>query len=627
MRFLLIANDFPNPGEPTKGIFNLYLARALARQHEVRVISPVSWLSGWKGKTSPRPPSPGDDSATMDGLQVYYPRYFYPPKFGRTHYGWFLWQSIRGTVWRVLRSYRPDAVVGYWAHPDGEAAVRVARLLGVPSAVIVGGSDVLLLPKDHRRRQCVVNVLSATDAVLAVSRDLQASTVKLGIPAHKVHVWSQGVDTDTFAPGDRSEARRRLGVPLDAKALLWVGRMHPVKAVDVLVDASARLRSRGTDFRLYLVGDGPLRQSLEAQVRAAALSDRVCFVGPQDHRQLGDWYRAADLTVLPSWSEGIPNTLRESLACGTPFVASRVGGIPEIADEPANRLVPPGDSAALADALDRGLAERGAPGPARSRSGGWAASAASLVAILEPFVSASQAPDRPWWSGKHPATIKPETALSRFGIRQCLRKAMAALLPHRLLLVRGRPQTNAVSFTFDDGPHPEHTPRVLDTLRRQGIRATFFVVGRQAERYPDLVRRIAAEGHDVANHSFFHAETDLMSAREAVEGVLQTQQLLRRLVGEVPSLYRPPRGKLSLGKLLRLWWAGIRVVLWNVDPRDYACESSAEMAGWFRRNPLRGGDVVLFHDRLPLAAEVLPELIEATRQRGLAFVPVSHWTR
>jgi teichuronic acid biosynthesis glycosyltransferase TuaC len=622
----LIANDFPNHIEPAKGVFNLSLARALAQRHEVRVISPISWVDAWKAKGSPEQPS-GHDPVMLDGIPVYYPRYFYPPRIGRTRYGWFLWQSIRRTVWRLLSSYLPDVVLGYWVHPDGEAAVRVARLLGVPSAVIVGGSDVLLLPQDHRRRRCVVKVLNDTDAILAVSRDLQANTVKLGIPPEKVHVWSQGVDTGLFFPGDRSDARRRLGIPVEGKALLWVGRMHPVKAVDVLIDSCARLRSRGTDFRLYLVGDGPLQRPLEDQVRAASLQDTVRFVGPQNHQRLGDWYRAADLTVLPSWSEGLPNTLRESLACGTPFVASRVGGIPEIADESANRLVPPGDPVALTEAIAQALAEPGAPGAVRPRSGGWAESAASLVKIVEPLVAAAQNRDRPWWAGRQPATIKADTAVNPLGFRQLLRRGMAAVLPHRLFLVRGRSRSQSVSLTFDDGPHPEHTPRLLDLLKRHGIKATFFVVGRQAERYPDLVRRMADEGHDVANHSFFHADLALMSGGEAFRGILRTQHLLGRLVGKAPPLYRPPRGKLSLGKLLLLWWTGMKVVLWNVDPRDYACETAAEMAGWFRRNPLRSGDVVLFHDRLPHANEVLPDVIEATRRRGLAFVPVSHWTQ
>jgi peptidoglycan/xylan/chitin deacetylase (PgdA/CDA1 family) len=330
---------------------------------------------------------------------------------------------------------------------------------------------------------------------------------------------------------------------------------------------------------------------------------------------------------LPSWSEGLPNTLRESLACGTPFVASRVGGIAEIAHEPANRLVPPGDPAALADAIEQALAEREVSRPVTPQSVGWEQSAAALVDILRPLVRASQNPDRPWWCGREPLKMKADTVAHPLRLRQLFRRGMAALLPRKLFLVRGPRRSRAVALTFDDGPHPVHTAQVLDVLKEHGVHATFFVVGRQAERYPDLVRRIAAEGHEVANHSFFHAEARQLTSGETVCGVLRVQSQLRELVEEVPPLYRPPNGKLSFWRLLRLWWSGMRVVLWNVDPRDYGYEDPKEMADWLRRHPLKGGDVVLFHDRLPLAAAVLPELIETTRRRGLDFVPVSHLVR
>ena len=625
MRLLFITNEFPNPHQPTKALFNLHLARALSKAHEVKVVSPIAWLDEWSARRKGHGGLECSRSVVLNGVEVHHPRYYYPPRVLRHRYGWCYWRSVRATVWRLLHAQLPDAVVGYWAHPDGQVAVHVARILGVPSAVIVGGSDVLLLPQDHGRRRCVVKVLNDADAILAVSRDLQAKTIELGIPANKVHVWSRGVDTDVFAPGNRSDARRRLGIAVEGKALVWVGRMVAIKAVDVLLDATAKLHRRGTDCRLYLVGDGPLRQSLEARVRGAFLLEKVRFVGPQNHSRLADWYRAADLTVLPSLSEGIPNTLRESLACGTPFVASRVGGIPEIADERVNRLVPPGDSTALAQAIDQALTEGGTVGQVRSQPFRCEESAASLVEILRPLVARAQDCDRPWWAGNPPETIKATTRINPWSPRQFARTAMAALLPHRLLMVRGGRKTTCVSLTFDDGPHPEYTPRLLDTLKRHSVKATFFVVGRQAERYPDLVRRIASEGHDVANHSFVHSYLNLESGREAVQGVLRTQQLLRQLVGDVPPLYRPPRGKLTPGKLARLWWAGMRVVLWNVDARDYSCKSNSEMADWFRSNPLRGGDIVLLHDRLPFAGEVLPEVIAATRQRGLDFVPVSSW--
>src|SRR5206468_10956974 len=163
----------------------------------------------------------------------------------------------------------------------------------------------------------------------------------------------------------------QLAMPAAGKVLLWVGRMEPVKGLDVLLAACRRLSDGGVNYRLYLVGDGSLRAGLEKETQKRGLAAVVTFVGVRRREQLADWYRAADLTVLPSRSEGVPNVLRESLACGTPFVASRVGGIPEIADERLSRLVPPDDPAALAEAISQALS---GPGPAlrpEVRPSGW----------------------------------------------------------------------------------------------------------------------------------------------------------------------------------------------------------------------------------------------------------------
>jgi glycosyltransferase involved in cell wall biosynthesis len=131
--------------------------------------------------------------------------------------------------------------------------------------------------------------------------------------------------------------------------------MVPVKGLDVLLDACSELVRRGVDFHLHLLGEGPLRPALEAQCAALGLCRHITFAGGMAHERLADWYRAADLTVLASHSEGIPNVLLESLACGTQFIATRVGGIPEIAHGQISPLPPAGDAAALAEAIIAGL--------------------------------------------------------------------------------------------------------------------------------------------------------------------------------------------------------------------------------------------------------------------------------
>jgi glycosyltransferase involved in cell wall biosynthesis len=378
MRILFITNVFPNPYEPTKGVFNREMVRALAGRHELAVVAPISWAVEWHGRRRSGDLLGRDRRTGVGQVEVYHPRFYYTPKVFRGRYGWFYWRSVAGVVRRLLRAGRFDAVVGYWAHPDGEAAVRAARIAGAPAVVMVGGSDVLLLTADRTRRRRVSDVLSQADAVVTLSRDLAEKVAELGADPGKVTVMARGVDVEKFSPGDRDEARRRLGIPLGTRALLWVGRMVPVKGLDVLLEALESLRDQGC--HLYLIGDGPLRGGLEARSGSRGLSGCVSFVGPVEHDRLADWYRAADLTILPSHSEGIPNVLRESLACGTPFVASRVGGVSELADGGGGRLVEPGDARALADAIIGALED---PGHTPPIAAGLAESIGPLVGLLE----------------------------------------------------------------------------------------------------------------------------------------------------------------------------------------------------------------------------------------------------
>jgi glycosyltransferase involved in cell wall biosynthesis len=385
VRILFLSTVYPRAYAPTRGVFCASLCRALAARHEVRVVSPVGWLERLRHGCAH---SRGERAA--EDPPADFPWYFYPPKVLRTRYGWFMWRSIRRTVRRVVERFAPDCVLSYWLHPDGEVAVRAARALGVPCGVIVGGSDALLLPRDPGRRKSIVRVVEEADVLITVSEGLKEKVIELGAPRAKVHAVHQGIDRDLFCPGDRAAARVRLGLPADQNALVWVGRMSPVKGLEILLDACALLRGHGTDFHLYLVGDGPLQPELAARAEARGLSGSVCFVGPVVPRGLPDWYRAADLTVLSSWSEGIPNVLRESLACGTPFVSTRVGDVAELSPETADELVPPGDPAALAGAIRRTLAGQGGR-PAACRYPTWQEYADAIADLLMTAASGSPA--------------------------------------------------------------------------------------------------------------------------------------------------------------------------------------------------------------------------------------------
>lgn len=209
--------------------------------------------------------------------------------------------------------------------------------------------------------------------------------------------------------------------------------------------------------------------------------------------------------------------------------------------------------------------------------------------------------------------------------RRLVRRCLAATLPRRWFLVSGPVTDHAVCLTFDDGPHPEHTPRLLDVLRAHQVRATFFVIGERAERYQQLVRRIEAEGHVVGHHTYSHSDPRLTSAAKVLAEVRQTRAALAGWLSRPADLFRPPHGKLTAAKLWLLWRERLSVVLWNSDPRDYAARSPEEILDWFHDHPPEPGDVILMHDDRPHASLVVPGLVALCRERGLQFATPFRW--
>ncbi len=355
MRLLFLSNVHPNPLAPTKGTFNGALVRALGEQHDIHVVCPISWVDRLRARRVALPSQPVLLQPTTTAS---YPTFWYPPKIFRTHYDRFLEWSIQRRLDRELKTFRPDAVLSYWAHPDGAVAVRIARRLQIPAVTMVGGSDVLLLGREGQRRNVILKTLLQSDAVIAVSEDIAQQVVADGVPQSRVHVVRRGVDQDLFHPGDQTLARQKLGLPLNERIVIGVGRLVPVKDWPTLVAACGWMKSEGPPTHCYLLGDGPLHGSLRQQIEQLGLQEQVVLKGSQSQTALADWYRAADLVVLSSVSEGVPNVLLEAIASGTPFVATRVGGIPEIADPVQHRLVDVGQpqemAAAMRERLDCG---------------------------------------------------------------------------------------------------------------------------------------------------------------------------------------------------------------------------------------------------------------------------------
>jgi peptidoglycan/xylan/chitin deacetylase (PgdA/CDA1 family) len=180
-----------------------------------------------------------------------------------------------------------------------------------------------------------------------------------------------------------------------------------------------------------------------------------------------------------------------------------------------------------------------------------------------------------------------------------------------------------IAITFDDGPHATNTPRLLGMLAQRRIKATFFMVGQCAAEFPDIVKRIAAEGHEVANHSWSHPNLAKMS-EEAVRLQLQrTQEAIGQACGITPKVMRPPYG--SITDRQRQWITGdlgLKIIMWSVDPLDWKNRNAASVARRILAET-RPGSIVLAHDIHATTVDAMPEVFDTLLARGFKFVTVS----
>jgi len=360
IRILTFTSLFPNTQMPNFCVFVKYRMQAFADLpgREVRVVAPVPWFprlpGGGRWARWARVPCEEEQG----GLRVAHPRYPLIPKISM-HIHWLsLLVAALPVARRLRREFPFDLIDGHFVYPDGLAAVALGRMLGVPVVLSARGSDVNEFSRYSTIRPLVQLALRSADGLIAVCGALRDRMVELGTAPHRVAVVPNGVDAEVFAPVDREEARHRLGLPRRGKIVVSVGSLIERKGQHVLVEAFGRLGDAEPSARLYIVGAGSFRPVVEAKIRELGLSDQVVLVGERPNGELRYWYSAADCSCLASSREGWANVIMESLACGTPVVATNVWGAPEILTTPEVGFLCRRDPADLSEKLVAALRRR-----------------------------------------------------------------------------------------------------------------------------------------------------------------------------------------------------------------------------------------------------------------------------
>ena len=352
MRLLILTNLFADPFSPARATFNQQQFSRLAQQVTLKVLVPVAWTEVLR---RPLQWQKLRRQAVQQWGYVDYVIFWYPPGFGRSLHALFLLLSLLlqrpALLWQ-----RWDLLLASWASPDAVALAALAWWRRLPLVVKVHGSDLNVFARERLRGAQIGWALRRARRVVTVSQALADKALALGVLPQRLEVLYNGVDKSRFSPMPRELARQALGLPEAGRWVLFVGNLKPVKGLAELLPAFAGVAAQHPDLQLALVGSGPLRRTLTEQARALGVAERVHFMGSLPHTALKPWFAVAQLLCLPSHDEGVPNVVLEAMACGTPVVATRVGGVAEVLPALAGLLVPARDTAALQQALFTALA-------------------------------------------------------------------------------------------------------------------------------------------------------------------------------------------------------------------------------------------------------------------------------
>ncbi len=267
---------------------------------------------------------------------------------------------------RVIREHGATVIHAHWVIPGGATAAAAGGRL--PIVISLHGSDVFFAERNRVARIAARAAFRRAGWVTACSRNLHDRAVALGADATRTEILPYGVDVDRFAP-DR-EARRRVraahGLANDEEVVLAVGRLVRKKGFEYLIEAMARLAPRRPKLRLVMAGGGDLDAELRALAADRSVSGRIIWLGAIPHSDVAAWLSAADVVAAPSIVDragnvdGLPNTILEALATGTPVIATHAGGIASVAvDRETALVVPERDADRLAGAIDELLSNAG----------------------------------------------------------------------------------------------------------------------------------------------------------------------------------------------------------------------------------------------------------------------------
>ncbi len=356
MNIIWLTTQFPSSTSDIKGSFIYRTVRELSKIHPITVIclhsiippfipilkdlrNAVKIFKVWRERYPKHPQVPEELNA-----RVIYAKYFRLPRGSFLHleglFGYFV-------IKKYLKDYIKNDIIIHatWLFPEGDLANILFRKLNIPYLVTLMGSDVNYLVENSKMWHRANKIIKNATLITSVSETLYKSLEKKNIivPSEKRHITHTIYDFENFVSKDKKQIKQQLGFAPDLKIIFYAGALIKMKNIDVLIEAFKLLVSEDSKLLLLIAGRGEEEGNLLKLVENYGLEQQIKFLGGLSGKKIIDFYNAADVFCLPSKSEGTPNVVIESLLCGTPVVASKVGEVPYIIKDGINgNLVDPG---------------------------------------------------------------------------------------------------------------------------------------------------------------------------------------------------------------------------------------------------------------------------------------------
>ncbi|TFG38017.1 MAG: polysaccharide deacetylase family protein [Candidatus Aminicenantes bacterium] len=209
-------------------------------------------------------------------------------------------------------------------------------------------------------------------------------------------------------------------------------------------------------------------------------------------------------------------------------------------------------------------------------------------------------------------------ALNRLG--HIVKRFLYSNAMGEMLITAENPASGSIYLTFDDGPHPINTRRILDILRSSGVRATFFLSGEELAKYPEIAPRYVQEGHTIANHGYFHERKRYTDRKSVEREFFQAQTEIERVCNVSPIYFRPPYGTLNFAVAKFSLRNRVPVVLWSVDSHDDGMKDAKRIMSSLET--VVPGDIVLLHEDCSQMIDILEEWIRVRKETGMRFAPL-----